>query len=170
MNRRLPLSAFLLAILCLVFAFAARGQELRHGHLVDIPSLLDRDGTVWTSAAHAFLAVKLPVVPITTQIVDYTQEVDYLSTAQFDLRDGGVIGRSAYTNAATWEGWLILRVSKPCAPGEIWSDVGYVTVCEPRPEGGVMDACRRIGGPAPIYAGVPEERVLCIAKRRVVRR
>lgn len=170
MNCRAPLLvAMLLALLYVAAAVAmlARAQEqppraLQHGHIAEH----------LTTPTHAYLAIHLPFVPTSAQRVDYVQWVDYLVAEGYVLRNGALISRSVYTSDATPDGWLLLKLSEPCAPGEKETDVGFVTVCPPDDGSGVVDGCVN---PArditPIFSGVPSELVPCgPARRRAIRK
>lgn len=175
MNRRLPLSAFLLASLCITFTVcSAEGQSLQyqHGHLLNIPVLFDSDGLPIWSTTHAFLAVRLESAPETTTCVEYVQQVDYLDLGGGEVLKGGAISRCVLTSQATHDGWILLPLSKPCSPGETSTDVGRVTVCPPRKAGDPLDACTVAStGVVPIFDGVPPEMVTCgaVKKKRAVR-
>jgi hypothetical protein len=168
MKRRPPLIALLLAILCVVLAAAmlahaeTQPPSLQHGHIAEH----------LTTKTHAYLAIQLSIVPNTPQRIDYVQWVDYLVGDGYVLRNGAVISRSVYTSDATPDGWLFLKLAKPCAPGEIHTDYGLVTVCPPDDGHGVVDACvNPTRGITPVFNGVPPELEPCPApKRRAVRK
>lgn len=162
MNRRAPLLGFLLAICVLIAAAVAiradEPQPFQHGHIV--PFL--------TTNTHAYLAIKLPVIPSTLQRIDYEQSFDYLVSDGYVYRNGATITRFALTSEATEDGWLLLKLSKPCSPGEWQTDVGLVIVCPPKEgPGGVISACVNPNyGITPLFSGVPPELVRCPSGRR----
>lgn len=171
MNRRLPL-AILLALIAIVLAVCsvdAQSLQYQHGHLINIPVVFDSDGLPIWSTTHAFLAVKLETVPPKSACIDYTQTVDYLDLGSGAVvRAGATISRCVLTSQAGEDGWLILPLSKPCGPDEATTNVGYVTVCPPRLDGGTVDGCTSpAAGITPLFAGVPPERVACgLARKR----
>lgn len=149
--------------------------KLQHGHLVDIPYLVDEWDRLWLKSNTAFLAVRLPdhMIPPkgTIDVVDYAQEVRVFEGVEY--KDGAMVMYSQST-AMLDRGWMILPLVKPCAATARSTTVGEVTVCFPRhfgregwPE--LVHWCL-LPGDTPIYKGTPPETVPCgPAKRRAVR-
>lgn len=160
----------LIALLVLAMSGSQRPvperPEYQHGHLADVPFIVDSDGVRWSGSSYAFLAVKIDpnVTPVTC--IDYVQEVDYLAQDGYELRRGAAIARCTLTSEADEDGWLFLRLAKPCAPGETSTDVGLVTVCPPRTSNLVAACDSPTSGIPPIYFGVPPETVPCSPSRR----
>jgi hypothetical protein len=68
------------------------------------------------------------------------------------------------------DGWLLLKLSKPCSPDEVTTDVGLVTACPPRQDNRLFACVLPANGITPLYMGVPAEKVTCKAgKRRAAR-
>lgn len=174
-------------ILAILLAFAVAAEDApyvtrqivpehapyMHGSLVDVPFIIDGYGVVHTSERHVFLAVKLDT-PVPAGSVEYVQDIDYLVSSEgYVLRSGGEVSRSVNTAEADAEGWLVLKLSKPCAPDETLTDVGMVRVCPVRVVGDnrIFACALPSNGISPLYAGVPAEKVRCRpGKRRAARR
>lgn len=155
-------AGFFLAILTIILACSGQAQTtpLQHGHISSF------------NQTHAFLAIKVENLPPAEererlpQRIDYIQYVDYLVADGFTLPTGAALHRTVYTFSADADGFLLLKLSKPCSPGEKETDVGVVLVCPPS-DGEVLAACADPSrGIQPLFHGVPEEIVPCPNQRR----
>lgn len=159
----------LLASIIAAPTVGAQSLRFEHGHLIDLPVVFIDEEAFW-NREFAFLAIKLPTpLPEPAQAVDYTQKADY-----FPFFGGAesvrfaTISRTVWTDQASSDGWIILPLRKPCAPGQDETRVGRVVVCPPRADSQVVDGCTLglPGMPLPVYAGEPEETVRCTARTR----
>jgi hypothetical protein len=161
----------IVALFVLMSARPAHSADVvyQHGHLADVPAILDEDGLTLRSSNYAFLAIHLDTVPESPAAIDYTQTISYLNNGRYELPAGGTIARSVSTTQADADGWILLPLSKPCLPGQDFTIAGLVTVCPPRDyvTGTIVHACAiPANGVAPIFYGFPAENVRCGTKRR----
>ena len=163
-RKRRRVAALLLAAVSLTSSAVAQDAtvHLQHGHLVE----------ELTTATHAFLAIQLASIPAEPQRIDYGQRIDFLIADGCVYTNGTTISRSVWTDEASLDGWLLLKLSKPCSAGERETDVGTVIVCPPQDQSGVVGACSNpTYNITPLFNGTPPELVPCApSRRRAVRK